>query len=70
MFNQFHGHANVLLVDDDLELVAMVAELLANAGMTVQTAGSADEALKALELGTPDVLVLDVMLPDANGSAN
>lgn len=58
---------SVLLVDDDAELLTMVAELLCNEGMQVLTAGTERAALMALAVATPDVLVLDVMLPDVNG---
>lgn len=67
MFTPQLGQASVLLVDDDAELVAMVAELLRGEAMQVRTAGSGRAALEALAGTAPDVLVLDVMLPDANG---
>lgn len=67
MFTRNSDRAGVLLVDDDDELVAMVAELLRNEGMHVHTAGSGRAALELLESLVPDALVLDVMLPDANG---
>ncbi len=67
MFTHNLDQANVLLVDDDGELVAMVAELLREEGMNVHTAGSGRAALDLLKSAVPDVLVLDVMLPDVNG---
>ena len=57
----------VLLVDDDAELSAMVCELLQREGWAthaVLTGGDGERALEALQ---PDVVLLDVMLPDANG---
>ncbi|WKB54450.1 response regulator transcription factor [Eleftheria terrae] len=57
----------VLLVDDDAELSAMVAELLAREGWdthSVLTAGDAERALATLR---PDAALLDLMLPDGNG---
>ena len=58
---------SVLLVDDDTELAAMVAELLEREGMDVACADTAGAGLAALRSAPPDVLLLDVMLPDANG---
>ena len=57
----------ILLVDDDAELSAMVAELLAREGWrshAVLTGGDGERAIAAL---APDAVLLDVMLPDANG---
>jgi DNA-binding response OmpR family regulator len=58
---------SVLLVDDDTELATMVAELLHREGMDVEYADTGGAGLAALRLKAPDVLLLDVMLPDANG---
>jgi two-component system phosphate regulon response regulator OmpR len=57
----------VLMVDDDAELSAMVAELLHAHGMRVHCAGTAAQGLADLTRLEPDVLLLDLMLPDANG---
>lgn len=57
----------ILLVDDDAELSALVGELLAREGWrthAVLTGGDGDRALATL---LPEVVLLDVMLPDANG---
>jgi two-component system phosphate regulon response regulator OmpR len=58
---------SVLMIDDDQELVAMVAELLAREGILAQGAPTAAAGMAALRARAPDVLVLDLMLPDANG---
>ena len=57
----------VLVVDDDAELVNMLAELLRNQGMDVRFASAWRTGRGMLERAAPDVLVLDLMLPDANG---
>ncbi len=57
----------ILLVDDDAELSDMLCELLAREGWAthaVLTLGDGEKALSALK---PDVVLLDVMLPDGNG---
>jgi DNA-binding response OmpR family regulator len=58
---------NVLLVDDDAELATMLAELLRREGMDMVHAASGSAGLAALRRATPELLLLDVMLPDANG---
>jgi two-component system phosphate regulon response regulator OmpR len=57
----------VLIVDDDAELSAMVAELLQREGWAVHTVLTAGDAEHALAERRPDAVLLDVMLPDANG---
>src|ERR1700759_1441399 len=57
----------ILIVDDDAELSGMVAELLQREGWAthaVLTGGDAERDLVALR---PELVLLDVMLPDANG---
>ena len=58
----------ILLVDDDPD-IRTIAELSLSAvgGWTVTSAASRDEALTQLESATPDVILLDVMMPGMNG---
>jgi DNA-binding response OmpR family regulator len=62
-----HESLNILLVDDDTELADMVVALLQREGMHTTHAANGSTAWAALKNGTPDVLLLDVMLPDVNG---
>lgn len=57
----------VLIVDDDLELSSMLVRLLEGEGWATQAAWSGAQAEQVLANGLPDVVLLDVMLPDANG---
>ena len=57
----------VLIVDDDAELSAMLVRLLQAEGWAAQTALTAAQAHQAIARQPPDVVLLDVMLPDANG---
>lgn len=61
------NRARVLLVDDDIELATMVCELLKREGLDTEHAASGAAGQAAWERKPPDVLVLDLMLPDANG---
>lgn len=58
----------VLLVEDDRNLREALAETLADEAYGVRTAATLVEARKALSEAAFDVLVLDLMLPDGDGS--
>ncbi len=57
----------VLLVDDELEFTAALAERLGLRGMDVRTAASGEEALKILASDRPHVVVSDVKMPGFGG---
>ncbi|HEY6150285.1 MAG TPA: response regulator transcription factor [Gaiellaceae bacterium] len=57
----------VLVVEDETSIASFVALYLKNAGYRVQTAGTGQEALDALSHDRPDLVVLDLMLPDIDG---
>lgn len=57
----------VMVVDDDAELSAMLAELLTREGWGVHTVITSGDGERALSKWQPEVVLLDVMLPDANG---
>ena len=60
-------HARILLVDDDAELAAMLAQFLRNEGLEIAIAGEAAAALRQLADLHPDLVILDVMLPGRGG---
>jgi DNA-binding response OmpR family regulator len=57
----------LLIVDDDHELCAMLAEYLIPEGFLTETVGSGPAALERLGKGAVDLIVLDVMLPELSG---
>jgi two-component system OmpR family response regulator len=57
----------VLVVDDERSIVDAVATALRYEGFTVDEAATGREALKAAESQRPDIIVLDIMLPDLDG---
>ena len=59
--------ATVLLVEDDALIRGNTAEILKDAGFVVMEAGSAEDAMIALQTAPVDVLVTDVNLPGASG---
>jgi two-component system, OmpR family, KDP operon response regulator KdpE len=59
--------ARILIVDDEPNIIATVAPLLRARGYEVLSAMTARSALEAVELDKPDLIVLDLGLPDING---
>ena len=57
----------ILVVDDDHEIVRLVKAYLEKAGYSVLTAYNGETALHTLRRESPDLLVLDLMLPDRDG---
>lgn len=59
--------STVLVVDDEASARAALMRLLANEGFETVAAGDGVEALKALEVKTPDVILLDLVMPGMDG---
>jgi DNA-binding response OmpR family regulator len=57
----------VLLVDDDEDLLAVMQLILESQGALVITTSTAEAALDTLSTTKPDVLVLDIMMPHRDG---
>lgn len=59
--------ARILVVDDELGICELLAEILEDAGHSVIAAQCAEAARKALASHFPDLVLLDVWMPDTNG---
>ena len=57
----------ILVVDDDADVLAGMEALLTHTGWNVSTASSGREAFRTFESFDPDVVLLDVGLPDVSG---
>jgi DNA-binding response OmpR family regulator len=57
----------VLVIDDDEDIRTLVAELLQRAGLEVDQAGDGRSGLRAFHQSPPDLVVLDVSMPDLDG---
>ena len=58
---------HALLVDDDADTLESLQELVAREGFTVATASSLKAARENMALQRPDVVLLDLSMPDING---
>jgi DNA-binding response OmpR family regulator len=57
----------ILLVDDDRALVDVLAMALQDAGFTVRTAGDGQRGWEAFTAAPPDLVVLDLLMPELDG---
>jgi DNA-binding response OmpR family regulator len=57
----------VLIADDEPNIVAALEFLLQRSGFEVHIARNGDEALKLIEIHRPDLVLLDVMMPQRSG---
>src|SRR5262249_32488260 len=60
---------SILVVDDDAKIVTLVHAYLKRAGYEVRTAHDGLSALRCIREQSPDLVVLDVMLPELDGLA-
>ncbi len=57
----------ILVVDDELPIQQVIGDLLRDEGYEVRFAGSGRGTLTALETEQPDLVLLDLMMPDGDG---
>jgi DNA-binding response OmpR family regulator len=57
----------VLVIDDDDDIRGLVAELLQRAGLEVEQAGDGRAGLRAFHQSSPDLVLLDVSMPELDG---
>jgi len=58
---------NLLIIDDDFAVQQLLHRYLSHQKYHVQTAGTGADALSILEVFQPDLVILDINLPDMNG---
>jgi two-component system cell cycle response regulator DivK len=61
------GRKRVLVIDDDLPIRGMLAAALTQKGYQVLLAGNGAEGQRALTIHKPDIILLDLAMPDVNG---
>lgn len=58
---------NILVVDDEIGALTLIGIMLERGGFNVLKAKDADSALATLDQNTPDLIILDVMMPGMDG---
>ena len=59
--------ANILVVDDEMGIRELLSEILSDEGHVVQTAENAQQAREARAAETPDLVLMDIWMPDTDG---
>lgn len=57
----------ILIADDEVNIVISLEFLMSNSGYQVQTAANGEETLQRIAEFRPDLILLDIMLPQKNG---
>jgi two-component system NtrC family sensor kinase len=65
--NNRMAEEKVLIIDDSAELRSVLESILPFGGYTVFSAGTASQGLERVEQARPDLILLDLELPDTNG---
>lgn len=58
---------NILVVDDEIGALTLIGIMLERGGFSVLKAKDANSALAVLDQNTPDMIILDVMMPGMDG---
>ncbi len=64
---QDHMKQTILIIDDDAKLNQLLEKFLGDFGLAVQSSTSPVEGLRLLKQNPPDLVILDVMLPQMDG---
>jgi two-component system, OmpR family, response regulator RegX3 len=67
IWSQMQGRRTILMVEDEESITVPLSEALAREGFDTEVAGTAGEALELAGRVAPDLVLLDVMLPDGSG---
>jgi DNA-binding NtrC family response regulator len=59
--------ANILVVDDEMGIRELLSEILGDEGHVVTTAENAQQAREQRSVSTPDLVLLDIWMPDTDG---
>lgn len=60
-------NATILVVDDDDSIRSLLQQELSDAGYLIEQATNGKEALESVRKNKPDLIILDVMMPEMNG---
>ena len=66
-FDGIAKNASILVVDDDDAIRSLLQQELSDAGYLIDEASNGKQALEAVRKNKPDLIILDVMMPEMNG---
>ncbi|TAL50021.1 MAG: response regulator, partial [Chitinophagaceae bacterium] len=66
-FNIKGQNSTILVVDDDDSIRSLLQQELSDAGYIIEQATNGKEALESVRKNRPDLIILDVMMPEMNG---
>lgn len=59
----------ILIVEDDISIRELLVEIFESEGYEVESGTNGSEGIQALERGTPDVILMDMLMPVMDGFA-
>jgi CheY-like chemotaxis protein len=62
------SNKTILTVDDEERVLQLINDILSTKGYDVLTAGSGKEAIRKSKKSLPDLIVMDIMMPDLDGA--
>jgi DNA-binding response OmpR family regulator len=62
-----HEDKRVLVVDDDPDIITAISAALSESGATIDSAGDGNSAVSLAQDNSPDLVILDIMLPQKSG---
>ncbi|MBK8141011.1 MAG: GAF domain-containing protein [Chitinophagaceae bacterium] len=65
--NSIGQASNILIVDDDDSIRSLLQQELGDAGYSIEEASNGKEALEKVRINRPDLIILDIMMPEMNG---
>ena len=60
-------NATILVVDDDDSIRSLLQQELSDQGYIIEEAANGKQALESVRKNRPDLIILDVMMPEING---
>ncbi|MDB5222251.1 MAG: hypothetical protein JWN83_918 [Chitinophagaceae bacterium] len=66
-FNGIAKNATILVVDDDDSIRSLLHQELSDAGYLIEEASNGKQALESVRKNKPDLIILDIMMPEMNG---
>ncbi|MBI9034930.1 MAG: response regulator [Bacteroidales bacterium] len=58
---------SIVYIEDDLEMINLVKLIVENQGFTITGATSGSEGIELIKTLSPDIILLDLMMPDVDG---